>query len=103
MVAASSCRTPAFLTALGTAGKMPALLVFRVVIIVRCTVGGQVETGALCRGSPAFALGIPSLPPAWLSGTASEPPPCASLVHPLCIWTYNVNVPLPPQIGRAHV
>jgi hypothetical protein len=47
MVAASSGRTPAFLTALGTAGKMPALLVFRVVIIVRCTVDCQVERG-LC-------------------------------------------------------
>src|ERR1017187_5118931 len=46
--------------------------------------------------SLALALGIPSLPPSWLSSTASEPPPCASLVHPLCIWTYNVNAPLPP-------
>src|ERR1017187_8052187 len=47
--------------------------------------------------SPAFALGIPSLLPAWLPGATWEPPPCASLVHPLCIWTYNVNVPLPPR------
>src|ERR1039457_267905 len=33
----------------------------------------------------------PVLPPSWRHGTAGVLVPCASLVHPLCIWTNNVN------------
>jgi hypothetical protein len=33
------------------------------------------------------------LPLLWAYGTACEPLPCTPLVHPLCIWTFNVTDP----------
>ena len=36
----------------------------------------------------------PGSPLACCPGTAWEPLPCASLVHPLCIWGINVNAPV---------
>src|ERR1017187_8039448 len=54
------------------------------------------------HSEPPELVRHPVSPPYWGHGTAGVLVPCASLVHPLCIWTNNVNVsPLAACVSPA--